>query len=100
MRGVDWQNFDGTKPNCLHLNILKPADMEHDVFVATCTKVNPQVFQLVKDLDGSISAEHGVGTLKRDYLAYSRSESEIAYMQSLKAMFDPNGIMNPGKIFK
>jgi glycolate oxidase subunit GlcD len=84
----------------LHLNILKPAEMEHAVFVETCTKVNPLVFQLVKDLDGSISAEHGVGTLKRDYLAYTRSESEIAYMQSLKAMFDPNGIMNPGKIFK
>ena len=84
----------------LHLNILKPTDMEHDVFVATCTKVNPHIFQLVKDLDGSISAEHGVGTLKRDYLAYSRSKPEIAYMQSLKAMFDPNGIMNPGKIFK
>ena len=84
----------------LHLNILKPADMEHDVFVEACKKVNPLVFQLVKDLDGSISAEHGVGTLKRDYLAYSRSDSEIAYMQSLKAMFDPNGIMNPGKLFK
>ena len=84
----------------LHLNILKPADMEHDVFVEACNKVNPLVFKLVKDLDGSISAEHGVGTLKRDYLAYSRSDSEIAYMQSLKAMFDPNGIMNPGKLFK
>ena len=84
----------------LHLNILKPADMEHDVFVEACNKVNPLVFQLVKDLDGSISAEHGVGTLKRDYLTYSRSDSEIAYMQSLKAMFDPNGIMNPGKLFK
>lgn len=84
----------------LHLNILKPADMANDKFIETCSKVNPYVFQLVKDLEGSISAEHGVGTLKRDYLAYSRSETEIAYMKSLKAMFDPNGIMNPGKIFK
>ncbi len=83
----------------LHLNILKPADMDRDVFVGICNKANPHVFQLVKDLNGSISAEHGVGTLKRDYLTYSRSETEIAYMQQLKKIFDPNGIMNPGKIF-
>jgi len=84
----------------LHLNILKPANMEPDAFFDICSQVNPHVFQLVKDLNGSISAEHGVGTLKRDYLPYSRSAPEIAYMQALKAMFDPNGIMNPGKIFK
>ena len=84
----------------LHLNILKPADMDKDAFYAECSKVNPHIFQLVKDLDGSISAEHGVGLLKRDYLSYSRSEAEISYMRGLKAMFDPNGIMNPGKIFK
>lgn len=83
----------------LHLNILKPAYMETEAFFEACAKVNPHVFQLVKDLDGSISAEHGVGLLKRDYLPYSRSESEIAYMRALKTMFDPNGIMNPGKVF-
>lgn len=83
----------------LHLNILKPADMDTAVFFAICNEVNPHVFQLVKAFNGSISAEHGVGLLKRDYLSYSRSESEIAYMRALKAMFDPNGIMNPGKLF-
>ncbi|NQD95895.1 FAD-binding oxidoreductase, partial [Pseudomonas sp. CrR25] len=49
--------------------------------------------------DGSISAEHGVGMTKRDYLHYSRSAAEIGYMKAIKAAFDPNGIMNPGKIF-
>ena len=49
--------------------------------------------------NGSISAEHGVGMTKRDYLGYSRSEAEIGYMKAVKAVFDPNGIMNPGKIF-
>ncbi len=84
----------------LHLNILKPADMDKDAFYEECGKVNPHIFQLVKDLDGSISAEHGVGLLKRDYLSYSRSEAEISCMRGLKTMFDPNGIMNPGKIFE
>ena len=54
---------------------------------------------LIHIYNGSISAEHGVGMTKRDYLHYSRSEAEIACMKAVKAVFDPNGIMNPGKIF-
>jgi FAD/FMN-containing dehydrogenase len=53
----------------------------------------------VQKYNGSISAEHGVGMTKRDYLTYSRSEAEIGYMKAIKQVFDPNGIMNPGKIF-
>ena len=83
----------------LHLNILKPEGMDKDVFFATCAKVNKWVFEIVERYNGSISAEHGVGMTKRDYLAYSRSPTEIAYMKAIKQVFDPNGIMNPGKIF-
>ena len=83
----------------LHLNILKPDDMGKDEFFAKCAVVNKQVFEVVEKYNGSISAEHGVGMTKRDYLAYSRSAAEIAYMKAVKAVFDPNGIMNPGKIF-
>ncbi|MEE1921665.1 FAD-binding oxidoreductase [Pseudomonas sp. 148P] len=83
----------------LHLNILKPDDMGKDEFFAKCAVVNKQVFETVEKYNGSISAEHGVGMTKRDYLAYSRSAAEIAYMKAVKAVFDPNGIMNPGKIF-
>jgi FAD/FMN-containing dehydrogenase len=57
------------------------------------------VFETVQKYNGSISAEHGVGMTKRDYLTYSRSEAEIGYMKAIKAVFDPNGIMNPGTIF-
>ena len=46
-----------------------------------------------------MSAEHGVGLLKKDYLHYSRSETEVEIMRSIKRAFDPQGIMNPGKIF-
>ena len=53
----------------------------------------------MKKYGGSVSAEHGVGLIKKDYLNYTRSSTEIAYMRAMKKVFDPNGIMNPGKIF-
>jgi glycolate oxidase subunit GlcD len=83
----------------LHLNILKPENLSKDEFFAKCAKVNKWVFEIVQRYNGSISAEHGVGMTKRDYLTYSRSPVEIEYMKAVKAVFDPNGIMNPGKIF-
>ena len=83
----------------LHLNILKPESLAKEDFFAKCAVVNKWVFEIVEKYNGSISAEHGVGMTKRDYLQYSRSPAEIAYMKAIKAVFDPNGIMNPGKIF-
>lgn len=83
----------------LHLNILKPETLAKENFFAKCAVVNKWVFEIVEKYNGSISAEHGVGMTKRDYLQYSRSAAEIAYMKAIKAVFDPNGIMNPGKIF-
>ncbi|MDD1016303.1 FAD-binding oxidoreductase [Pseudomonas rubra] len=83
----------------LHLNILKPDNLSKDEFFAKCATVNKWVFETVQKYNGSISAEHGVGMTKRDYLTYSRSPVEIQYMKAVKAAFDPNGIMNPGKIF-
>lgn len=84
----------------LHLNILKPSHLDKETFFAKCADVNTKVFEVVKKYNGSVSAEHGVGLVKRDYLEYSRSEAEIQYMKSVKAIFDPNHIMNPGKVFK
>jgi FAD/FMN-containing dehydrogenase len=83
----------------LHLNILKPETLDKAEFFAKCATVNKRVFEVVEKYNGSISAEHGVGLVKRDYLEYSRSPVEIEYMKAVKAVFDPNGIMNPGKIF-
>lgn len=83
----------------LHLNILKPADLSKDEFFAKCQIVNKYVFDIVKKYDGSISAEHGVGMTKKPYLDYTRSPEEIEYMKALKAVFDPNGVMNKGKLF-
>ena len=57
------------------------------------------IYGVVRRFGGSIAAEHGVGTTRRDYLGWSRSESEVALMRSLKHALDPKGILNPGKIF-
>lgn len=83
----------------LHLNILKPANLTKDEFFDKCKVVNTKVFETVKKYNGSISAEHGVGMTKKDYLEYTRDAVEIGYLRELKKVFDPNGIMNPGKIF-
>lgn len=83
----------------LHLNILKPENLSKDEFFEKCQSVNDLVFQTVQKYGGSVSAEHGVGMTKKPYLSYSRSETEIEYLKELKKVFDPNGIMNRGKIF-
>lgn len=83
----------------LHLNILKPDDLSSESFKQQCNDVSKKIMAIVKDFNGSISAEHGVGLLKKDFLSYSRSAEEIAYMKQLKQLFDPNSVMNPGKIF-
>ena len=83
----------------LHLNILKPENMSKDDFFAECQIVNKYVFETVQKYGGSVSAEHGVGMTKKPYLHYSRSETEINYLREVKKVFDPNNIMNRGKIF-
>ena len=83
----------------LHLNILKPDAMSKDEFFAECQIVNQYVFETVQKYGGSVSAEHGVGMTKKPYLHYSRSALEIEYLKDIKKVFDPNNIMNRGKIF-
>jgi FAD/FMN-containing dehydrogenase len=56
------------------------------------------VYQIVSQRRGSISAEHGIGSLKREFLHYSRSPAELALMRAIKQAMDPKGIMNPGKV--
>ncbi len=83
----------------VHLNILKPDALPVDTFREQCAEVSKWVFEIVQRYGGSVSAEHGVGLLKKDYLQYSRSPLEIDIMKQIKLAFDPLGIMNPGKIF-
>ena len=82
----------------LHMNILKPEGMAVEDFEVACGQVNPEIFALTKQFHGSISAEHGIGLLKKNYLGYSRSAVDIERMRAIKAVFDPHNIMNPGKL--
>lgn len=83
----------------LHLNVLRPPDLDRTAFRERFAAVNERIFAVVERYGGSISAEHGVGLLKRGALHHSRSAEEIAAMRQIKAVFDPNGILNPGKLF-
>jgi len=83
----------------LHINILKPADRESAAFAKQCGTVSEHLFEALQRYGGSISAEHGVGLTKKPYLHYTRDEAEISYLRAIKQVFDPQGIMNPGKIF-
>ncbi|HDR9473591.1 FAD-linked oxidase [Burkholderia multivorans] len=65
---------------------------------ADADEIDRRVYAIVREMGGSVSAEHGIGVLKRDYLAHTRSDAEIALMRTLKAALDPCGILNPGKV--
>jgi FAD/FMN-containing dehydrogenase len=83
----------------LHLNLLRPPELEHAAFLARCHAFDPLLYGLVREHGGSVSAEHGIGLLKREYLGHTRSAREIALMRTIKQVFDPLGLLNPGKIF-
>lgn len=82
----------------LHLNILRPEGMSKEDFVKECQKVDVQIFQCIQKYSGSISAEHGVGLTKKPFLNFTRSSEEIAILKGIKNVFDPNGLINPGKL--
>jgi len=82
----------------LHMNILKPASMDLSEFESRSHEISEKSYALTQDVGGSISAEHGIGLLKQPWLDRARSEAEIAYLQEISRVFDPAGIMNPGKL--
>src|SRR3954454_24804135 len=82
----------------IHYNVSQPVGCDAGDFLARWHEVNAVVFEIVLRMGGSISAEHGIGVLKRDELPEVKDKVAIELMRSLKAMFDPQGIMNPGKV--
>jgi FAD/FMN-containing dehydrogenase len=84
----------------LHFNIAKPPGSNDDDFVKQWDDINHAVHEIVRRYNGSIAAEHGVGTFKRDELAAIKSPVELDLMHRVKNMLDPQGLMNPGVILQ
>lgn len=82
----------------LHFNISQPEGADKQVFLARWEEINALVHAIVCEMGGSISAEHGIGQLKRDLLPDVKDPVELAMMAQLKRSLDPNGILNPGKM--
>jgi FAD/FMN-containing dehydrogenase len=83
----------------IHVNVMKPDDLDVAAFRARTAPADQELFALVQKHKGSISAEHGVGLLKKPYLGFTRSPEELAVLRAVKQALDPLGILNPGKIF-
>jgi D-lactate dehydrogenase (cytochrome) len=82
----------------IHFNISQPVGADKATFLARWDEVNAVIHGIVVKLGGSISAEHGIGQLKRHLLAEVKDPVALAMMRSLKATLDPRGILNPGKV--
>ena len=83
----------------LHINIMKPQTLSSEEFLKQCHVVDEHLFAMIERFGGSVSAEHGVGLTKKPYLHHSKTRAEIEIMRKIKRQLDPDGIMNPGKIF-
>jgi D-lactate dehydrogenase (cytochrome) len=82
----------------MHYNVSQPVGTDTAQFVNRWHEVNAVVFEIVLRVGGSISAEHGIGVLKRDELFEVKDKVAIELMRAIKSTFDPFGIMNPGKV--
>src|SRR6516162_3502467 len=82
----------------IHYNVTQPPNADKEEFLKRWDEVNAVVFAVVKKYGGSISAEHGVGVMKRDLLPSVKDPVALDLMKSLKRLLDPKGILNPGKV--
>jgi FAD/FMN-containing dehydrogenase len=82
----------------LHFNVSQPPGMDKKKYLDLWNEMNAVVFDVVLKFDGSISAEHGIGRLKKHHMAKIKSPVELQMMRDLKNLFDPTNIMNPGKV--
>ncbi len=82
----------------IHFNVTQPVGADTAAFLAQWTAMNAVVHEIVARHSGSISAEHGIGQLKRGLLAQTKDRNALDVMRAIKATLDPNGILNPGKV--
>lgn len=82
----------------LHYNVSQPVGADKEAFLARWHDLNHRIHTIVASYGGSISAEHGIGQLKREELVFFKQDIALDLMRRIKAAFDPAGIMNPGKV--
>jgi len=82
----------------IHYNVSQPIGADRAAFLARWDEVNDAVFAIVAKHSGSISAEHGIGVMKRELLPGVKDPVAFELMRSFKRLLDPNGILNPGKV--
>ncbi|ORE92287.1 FAD-binding oxidoreductase [Aurantimonas sp. 22II-16-19i] len=82
----------------VHYNISQPVGADTEAFLSRWREINGRVHAIVAGMDGTFSAEHGIGLLKRDELARTKPLAEMDLMRAIKRVFDPNNILNPGKL--
>lgn len=82
----------------LHYNVMQPGGMDKQAYLDMWDMMSEAVHDLVVSMGGSISAEHGIGRMKKDGLAKYRSSVELDMMRAVRKALDPNGILNPGKL--
>jgi glycolate oxidase len=82
----------------LHINVMKEGINEHDWNTKVVEGIG-EIFKLTVSLGGTLSGEHGIGIAKKPYMALAMQQTNIDLMRGIKKVFDPNGILNPGKIF-
>ncbi len=83
----------------IHFNVMQPSGADKNAFLEQWEDMNRLVHDIVTSFGGSISAEHGIGTLKRDELKRLKPPAQISVMRAIKQALDPKGIMNPGALF-
>jgi len=98
MPGARMVQFGHVGDGNIHCNISQPVDMDKAAFLARWDELAGIVNEIVLDMHGSISAEHGIGQLKRGLLREVKDPVALDLMRSVKAAFDPLGILNPGKV--
>ena len=98
MEGIRICVFGHAGDGNIHFNLSQPVGMDKQDYLDHKKHLNRLIYDLAVGMDGSFSAEHGIGQLKRDDLALYKSDVELDLMRAMKKALDPSNIMNPGKI--